>query len=146
MSPRARDVRRARARHVLAGLVKKIDRSVTVASVDDPAGLDSAVQIPSTLNVELLNLNPEPDYDLSYRRVAFVTGASRGIGRAIAPAWPLWSRGRGRGARENAQGTVDAIRAAGGQAEAVALEVTDAAAAEAALAARSRGTAASTSW
>jgi 3-oxoacyl-[acyl-carrier protein] reductase len=69
-------------------------------------------------------------------RVAVVTGASRGIGRAIATR--LSARGAfvvaaARG--ENAQATVDAIRSAGGQAEAIALEVTDAAAGEAAIAA-----------
>ncbi len=69
-------------------------------------------------------------------RVALVTGASRGIGRAIATRLAscgavIVAAARG----DHAQGTVDAIRAAGGQAEAVALDVTDAAAAEAAIAA-----------
>jgi 3-oxoacyl-[acyl-carrier protein] reductase len=67
-------------------------------------------------------------------RVAFVTGASRGIGRAIAAR--LASRGAfvvaaARG--DHAQATVDAIHASGGKAEAVQLDVTDAAAAEAAI-------------
>jgi 3-oxoacyl-[acyl-carrier protein] reductase len=69
-------------------------------------------------------------------RVSFVTGASRGIGRAIAMRLAscgaiVVAAARG----DNAQGTVDAIRSAGGQAEAVALDVTDASAAEAAIAA-----------
>ena len=64
-------------------------------------------------------------------RVALVTGASRGIGRAIA----VTLAGRGalvvaaaRG--EHAAGTVDEITSAGGRAEAVSLDVTDAAAIE----------------
>jgi 3-oxoacyl-[acyl-carrier protein] reductase len=65
-------------------------------------------------------------------QVALVTGASRGIGRAIALA--LAGRGAlvlaaARGA--NAQPVVDEITAAGGRAEAVALDVTDGAAAAA---------------
>ncbi len=72
-------------------------------------------------------------------RVAFVTGASRGIGRAIAMRLASCGAVVVAAARgENAEGTVDAIRSAGGQAEAVALDVTDAAAAEAAIAASDR--------
>jgi len=59
-------------------------------------------------------------------RVAFVTGASRGIGRAIALA--LANRGAlvVAGARgDNARGTADEIVAQGGRAEPVALDVTD---------------------
>ena len=60
-------------------------------------------------------------------KVAIVTGASRGIGQAIATT--LAARGAhvmaaARG--EHAAGTVAAILAAGGRAEAVALDVTDA--------------------
>jgi 3-oxoacyl-(acyl-carrier-protein) reductase len=67
-------------------------------------------------------------------KVALVTGASRGIGRAIALA--LASHGAhvvaaARGA--NADGTADAIRAAGGSAVAVGADVTDAASVEAML-------------
>jgi 3-oxoacyl-[acyl-carrier protein] reductase len=69
-------------------------------------------------------------------RVALVTGASRGIGRAIAARLAscgalVLAAARG----DNAQGTVDEICAAGGQAELVSLDVTDAAAADAAVAA-----------
>lgn len=69
-------------------------------------------------------------------RVALVTGASRGIGRAIAST--LASRGAlvvaaARG--DNARATVEEIRAAGGKAEVLALDVTDPSGAAAAVAA-----------
>jgi 3-oxoacyl-[acyl-carrier protein] reductase len=67
-------------------------------------------------------------------RVALVTGASRGIGRAIAlklaaAGATVVAAARG----HNAQATVQAIGEAGGQAEAIALDVTDQAAIEAAV-------------
>ncbi len=67
-------------------------------------------------------------------RVALVTGASRGIGRGIARA--LASRGAkvvaaARG--ENANAVVEEIQGTGGHAEAIALEVTEEAAADRAL-------------
>ena len=69
-------------------------------------------------------------------KVALVTGASRGIGRAIAIA--LAARGAhvvaaARGT--NADATADAIRGAGGAATAVSADVTDAASVEAMMAA-----------
>jgi 3-oxoacyl-[acyl-carrier protein] reductase len=68
-------------------------------------------------------------------RVAFVTGASRGIGRAIACRLALQGARVIAAARgENARAVVDEISASGGQAEAIGLDVTDRLAAERAIA------------
>jgi 3-oxoacyl-[acyl-carrier protein] reductase len=68
-------------------------------------------------------------------RVAFVTGASRGIGRAIAMRLASCGAVVVAAARgDNAQGTVEAITSGGGRAEVVGLDVTDTAASEAAIA------------
>ena len=66
------------------------------------------------------------------QKCAIVTGASRGIGRAIAPRWRRAARTVVAAARgENAAATAEAIRAAGGRAEPATLDVTDAAAVDA---------------
>jgi 3-oxoacyl-[acyl-carrier protein] reductase len=67
-------------------------------------------------------------------RVAIVTGASRGIGRAIALRLAAQGASVIAAARaEHARSTADEIAAAGGRAEAMTLDVTDAAAVEAAV-------------
>jgi 3-oxoacyl-[acyl-carrier protein] reductase len=67
-------------------------------------------------------------------RVALVTGASRGIGRAIALTLARQGATVVAAARgDNAVPVVEAIRAAGGAAEAMTLDVTDQASVEAAM-------------
>jgi len=67
-------------------------------------------------------------------RVALVTGASRGIGRAIATGLAAAGATVVAAARgDHAAGTVEAIRAAGGTAEVLELDVTDGAAIDAAI-------------
>ena len=72
--------------------------------------------------------------DLS-RHIALVTGASRGIGRAIAARLAAQGAHVVAAARgENARAVADEIGARGGRAEAIALDVTAAGAAEQAIA------------
>ncbi len=67
-------------------------------------------------------------------RVALVTGASRGIGRAIAARLAAQGATVVAAARgDNAKTVVDEIRASGGRAEAAALDVTETGAAETAV-------------
>ena len=69
-------------------------------------------------------------------RIALVTGASRGIGRGIAARLAKQGAHVVAAARgENAKSTADEIAAGGGKAEHIALEMTDSAAVEGAVAA-----------
>ena len=69
-------------------------------------------------------------------KIAIVTGASRGIGRAIALKLAACGASVAAAARgDNAAETAAAIRAAGGRAEAVSVDVNDAASVEAMVAA-----------
>ena len=69
-------------------------------------------------------------------RIALVTGASRGIGRAIATTLARQGAHVVAAARaDNARATVDEITQSGGKADVLALDVTDAGAPEAAIAA-----------
>ena len=69
-------------------------------------------------------------------RVALVTGASRGIGRAIAARLAAQGATVLAAARgDNAAGAVQEIQGAGGKAEAVSLDVTDTGAVDASIAA-----------
>ena len=107
---------------VLAGLVKKIDRSVTVVSV----GRRSRTRRAGSGFNDMIDLSG---------RVALVTGASRGIGRAIAARLAAQGATVVAAAREqNAAGTVEEITAAGGRAEAASVDVSDAAAIDALVA------------
>jgi 3-oxoacyl-[acyl-carrier protein] reductase len=67
-------------------------------------------------------------------KVALVTGGSRGIGQAVARQLAAQGALVIAGARAEATETVAAITAAGGQAESVAFDVTDAASIQAAVA------------
>ena len=133
-------IHRARSGHRARRPDRKIDRRVPVVSIGEAAGLDEAL---ADARRNGLTASTMIDLRVEWRSSPARRAASAGRSRR---SWRRRAR-RGRGGARRQRGAVaEAITAAGGKAEAIALDVADRATIERAVAGVIERTAGSTSW